>query len=77
MCAVPAGAAGTAAADRGGYGDSVSDAVAFGDGSMGCGASAVFAVDGGVSLAEASHLFKFGVAVFADIFVNRHNSSQE
>ena len=72
--AVAAGTSGTAAADSGGNGDAVSLAEAFGNGSEGMFTSAALAPDRSVGLAEAPHFFEFVIAVFADIFVNRHNS---
>lgn len=73
MGAVAAGASGTSAACCCGNGDPVSFAETFGNRSVGVGTSAVFALNRRVGLAEASHFFKFVIAVSADIFVNRHD----
>ena len=77
VSAASAGTTGTSAADGGGNSDPVTDTVAFGDGSMGRGASAVLAVDRGIGLTEAAHFFKFMIAILADVFVNRHDNSHE
>ena len=74
MGAVAAGTSGTAAADGGGNGDAVSFAEAFGNSAEGVFTSAALAPDRSIGLAETPHFFEFIVAVFADIFVNRHNS---
>lgn len=76
MGAVSAGAARTAATGNGGFQmhiSTVTDRPASGDGAVGVFSSAMAALDGGIRLRERTYSFKFVIAVFADIFVNRHN----
>ncbi len=72
MGAVAAGTSGTTAGSSRRNRDPVSFAEAFRYGSVSVRTSAFFALDRGVRLAEASHFFKFMIAVSADIFVDRH-----
>ena len=73
--AVAAGAAGTAAAGNCCFQVHVSavpDGPAFGNGAAGVVAAASITFDGCIRLGEGTHCFKFMIAVFANIFVNRH-----
>lgn len=77
MGAVAAGAAGTAAAGNCCFQVHVSavpDGPAFGNGAAGMVAAASITFDGCIRLGKGTHCFKFMIAVFADIFVNRHFS---
>ena len=76
MCAVSAGAARTAAPGNSGFQmhvSAITDSPASGDGAVGVFSSAVAAFYGCIRLREGSYSFKFMIAVFADIFVNRHS----
>jgi len=75
MGAVAAGAAGAAAAGNCCFQVHVSavpDGPAFGNGAAGVVAAASITFDGCIRLGKGTHCFKFMIAVFANIFVNRH-----
>ncbi len=76
MGAVTAGAACTAASRNGSFQmhvPTVPDSPAFGYGAVGVISAAVAAFDWCIRLGKRSYGLKFLIAVFADIFVDRHS----